>query len=1207
MHLNSNTEKSRGCQTENECGVGELLAGGIDALVRLSLEICGAQVALVALYGDDGVDFVDFVGCVGLDADGCEREDWFFDGMPERRELLMVSDAAADERFSGKPLVAGGEAIRFFAGAPLVTAEGEVVGALCVMNREPRELSESQQKSLSMLGRLVVMQLEARVRCSDLADSERRLRAIFEHEPECVKLLGLNCELLDMNPAGLRMIEADSLGQVLGKNVLGIILPVYRAEFEELMRRVMDGGDGRLEFEIEGFRGTRRWMETHATPLRDDKGEIISVLGITRDVTGMKRSQAMVEAQRESLELIASGAPLEKSLRHLALFIESQSPGVLCSVLLMDEDSLHLRHGVGPSLPEDFTAAIDGMEIGEKAGACGTAAFRGEVVVVEDVGTDPLCDEIRELPLSHGLKACFSTPIFDVERKVCGTFALYYRQPCAPEESHLRLVEMATSMAAIAIVRHRESEKLLRSHALLEAVIEGSTDVIFVKDLEGRYKYVNLAGAELAGYTIEEILGKTDAELFPEATARLFRKVDAEVLAAGCPIIREQVGEVGGKMRVFSANKAPWRDVDGSVQGVIGLSRDITENKRAEAELHAGENRFRLFMDHSPTAAWVKDEEGRYVYLNRTYEENFGAKLEEWKGKCDKDFWPAETVEIFRKNDIAALAGDHAVEAVEIVENVNGESLHLLVSKFPFSDADGKRYVGGMGLDISQRIKAEKELQRSESNYRSLVESASDGILVSDKEGKLLDVNAAGCAMFGYSHQEMIGMNKVEIISREDSNRVMQEMARLKVGEVMRTEWKTRRKDGTVFPSEVSVTALPDGRGLGIVRDMTERKKLEQQFLRAQRMESIGTLAGGIAHDLNNALAPILMSLDLLKLKFTDSGSQELIGIIDASAKRGAEMVRQVLSFARGVEGEKNEVRLEPLLREVEKFANDTFMKSIVVKLDLAAELETVEGDVTQLHQVLVNLCVNARDAMPEGGRLKLSAENHILDEHYTGVSFGMKPGLYVLIRVEDSGMGMSQEVMDNIFDPFFTTKEFGSGTGLGLSTSQAIIKSHGGFIRVYSEEGRGTRFNVYLPASTAERKAPVEAVPAGLPRGEGEVILIIEDEILVRQVTRDTLEAYGYRVILAADGADGVALYASNKDEISLVITDMMMPVMDGPATIRILQRLNPSVRIIATSGLTSVDHIRQVTELGVSRFLSKPYTAETLLSTIRDALCVV
>ena len=286
------------------------------------------------------------------------------------------------------------------------------------------------------------------------------------------------------------------------------------------------------------------------------------------------------------------------------------------------------------------------------------------------------------------------------------------------------------------------------------------------------------------------------------------------------------------------------------------------------------------------------------------------------------------------------------------------------------------------------------------------------------------------------------------------------------------------RKDGKRVPILVGGANFEDNpdEGLAFAVDLTERKKLEQQFLRAQRMESIGTLAGGIAHDLNNVLGPIMMAISVLKMRFPDAASQQLITIIGTSAERGADMVRQVLSFARGVEGRRMEVQVKHLLADMEKIARDTFPSDIQIRSIIPHDLWTIQGDPTQIHQVLLNLCVNARDAMPRGGALTISAENRALDEHYAALEADAAPGPYVYIQVEDTGTGIPPEVIEKIFDPFFTTKEVGKGTGLGLSTSAAIVKSHGGFMRVYSEPGKGTRFKLYLPAQTeasAGRRSP--------------------------------------------------------------------------------------------------------------------------------------
>ena len=330
-----------------------------------------------------------------------------------------------------------------------------------------------------------------------------------------------------------------------------------------------------------------------------------------------------------------------------------------------------------------------------------------------------------------------------------------------------------------------------------------------------------------------------------------------------------------------------------------------------------------------------------------------------------------------------------------------------------------------------------------------------------------------------------------------------------------------RRRDGSTFTVDGRWTLLRDESGrpksiLAINTDLTERKKLEEQFLRSQRIECIGTLAGGVAHDLNNLLAPITMGAALLRRLQTDDRSARVIDTIERSAQRGAELVKQVLSFSRGVEGARLPLSIRPLVHEIESIVGSTFPRNVVAESRLPDGLWPVLGDPTQLHQILLNLCVNARDAMPSGGRLVLTAENVAVDEPYAVTHGKLTPGRYVVLGVADTGIGMPKHVLERIFDPFFTTKESGKGTGLGLSTVLAIVRSHGGYVNVGTEPGHGTAFKVYLPAAEAAAGAPQPAAAARqLPRGRGELVLLVDDEVSVRDIARRILEAYGYQVLV--------------------------------------------------------------------------------------------
>ena len=490
----------------------------------------------------------------------------------------------------------------------------------------------------------------------------------------------------------------------------------------------------------------------------------------------------------------------------------------------------------------------------------------------------------------------------------------------------------------------------------------------------------------------------------------------------------------------------------------------------------------------------------------------------------------------------------------------------------------------------------------------SLLDKAQDAIVVRDLDHRVTYWNKSAERLYGWTSEDMLGTSARD---KQSDVRAFDEAMRkvLEHGDWV-GELFQHRKDGREIVVESRWTLVRDEAGrpasvLVINTDITERTKLEHQFLRAQRLESIGTLAGGIAHDLNNVLTPIMVSIDMLREGERNRERLAILDTLESNTRRGADMVQQVLSFARGVEGRRVKVQVGDVLRDVERIVNDTFLKNIDVRTCVAPGLWTVSGDPIQLHQVLLNLCVNARDAMPNGGLLLLSAENVTLDAAFARANIDARQGPHVMLTVRDSGVGIPREIVDRIFEPFFTTKDLSKGTGLGLSTSLAIVKSHGGFMRVESTPGDGAVFFVYLPAQTTSPSEPARKKTSDLPRGSGELILVVDDEAPVRFVTRRMLETYGYRVVLAADGSEAVALFEKQKADIAAVITDMMMPVMDGTATIRALRAMQPDVRIIAASGLHGRGNDPHSASIAsVRHFLPKPYTAETLLTALRRVL---
>ncbi|OYW76469.1 MAG: hypothetical protein B7Z37_08525 [Verrucomicrobia bacterium 12-59-8] len=517
-----------------------------------------------------------------------------------------------------------------------------------------------------------------------------------------------------------------------------------------------------------------------------------------------------------------------------------------------------------------------------------------------------------------------------------------------------------------------------------------------------------------------------------------------------------------------------------------------------------------------------------------------------------------------------------------------------------------------LALERVERRQAELSLRESEKRFRQFAETIEEVFWMTDPSGsEMIYVSPAYETIWHRTCASLYAdpHSWLNSVHPDDRERVeLATAAKRKRGEYDE-RYRIQRSDGTLRWIHDRAFPVRDSRGtvlriVGTAEDITESKQVEAQLLRSQRMESIGTLAGGIAHDLNNVLTPIMMSIELLKLQETDARRLNICSTIESSARRGAEMVQQVLSFARGVEGRQLAVEVGRLLKEIEKIINETFLKNIQVRSSIQPDLWGVQGDPTQLHQVLLNLCVNARDAMPNGGMLQLSARNVVLEEHCAGLSAEAKPGRHVLIEVKDNGTGMPPDVLERIFEPFFTTKELGKGTGLGLSSSLAIIKGHHGFLRVQSEMGKGTKFQLYLPANDADGTQEDNPVETDLPRGNGELVLVVDDEVTVRQIISQTLETFGYRVLLAADGVEASTLFSTHQQDIAVVLTDMMMPVMDGLATIQVLMRMNPQVRIIAASGLGVKDMVARAMGAGVKHFIPKPYSAETLLKTLVQVL---
>ncbi len=524
----------------------------------------------------------------------------------------------------------------------------------------------------------------------------------------------------------------------------------------------------------------------------------------------------------------------------------------------------------------------------------------------------------------------------------------------------------------------------------------------------------------------------------------------------------------------------------------------------------------------------------------------------------------------------------------------------------PFLDELGKpaHYVA-IRYEITARKLGEERIR----HQASLLDKAQDAILVCDLNFQVIYWNKGAERLYGWSAEVSFGRLVTDLLCGGSPDFVAKARHALAESDEWKAESRHLTREGESLVVESRWTLVRDESGapdyyLVTNTDITEKKRTEEHLLRAQRMESIGTLAGGIAHDLNNILSPILMAVDMLQINGPDPATARWLGMIKENSERGADLVKQVLTFARGMAGDRVSVRLKHIVKDLVGVLEQTLPKSITVKHNVATDLWTISADPTQIHQVIMNICINARDAMPTGGTISIDAQNVSIDENYARMNVDAEPGNYVLLTVSDTGMGMEADVIKRIFDPFFTTKEIGKGTGLGLATTLTIVKSHGGFINVYSEVHRGTRFSIYLPSAEETSVSTASTQTEALPRGAGQTILVVDDEENIRTVAEATLGQFGYRTLTAVDGTDALAVYSQNAKDIDAVLTDMAMPYMDGTALIRALRKLDPAIPIIVMSGLLNEAQHADLTILGVKACLSKPYTAETLLKTLAEIL---
>ena len=1131
--------------------------------------------------------------------------------------------------------------------------QGEVIGVEHQVRRRDGRLiwvSTNARAVRDAGGRMLfyggtVEDITARKQAEDaLRESEEQFRAMFElasigmaqADPHTGRFLRVNRQLSAMT--------GYSPAELLQLRVRDLTHPDDRAADGELFQRVIRGDLPSYQIEKRYIckNGTLLWVNINMTVLRSPHGRPLRTMATIEDISGRKRAETEREALAQQRQLALSAAHMGwwhyDPASKLAVYDERfqdifgvaghAGPNADLLKLLHPDDLPRVWSAVEAALnPADRTPYSVEYRVQRPDGtqrwveAHGLAVFEGEgaaehatsfVGTVADITGRKRMEEEREIMVRLLSLVNAPSSLHELMQQV--TRLLHDWFACEAVGIRLRAGEdfpyFETRGFPAAFVRledhlcHCDAEGRVVRDAAGQPVYECMCGNVLCGRFDASKPFFTARGSFWANDTTRLLATTTDADR--QTPTRNRCNGEGYVSVA---LVALRTGETTyGLLQLNDKRKHRFTPERIALLERLADSLAISiAHRQNQAQLQESEEKYRHLVDHAGEAIYVA-QEGLIRFANRMCAQLTGFSEAELLGRASSLLAvPEECEHVARHQHLLARGETPAGREEFRIRTRDGAERWLSISSVQIQWQNRPATLN-FATDITGRKRAEEALQLQ----GAALAAAANAIVITDAQGLIEWANPAFTTFTGYNVAEAQGRNPRDLIkSGEHEAAFYKELwDTILAGHVWHGEMINRRKNGTLYTEDMTVTPLRDAAGaiahfIAIKQDITERKSLETHLLRNQRLESVGRLASGVAHDLNNILAPVLLAPPLLREAISDPEARSLIDTIESSAKRGAEIIKQLLTFGRGLKGERIPIQLRTLVREMLKLIRETFPKDIVVRTQMTAELPLVTGDATQLHQILMNLCVNARDAMPAGGELVLSLAPVTLDAAAATELPDARPGRFLLLGVNDSGTGIAPENLDKIFDPFFTTKPIGEGTGLGLSTVLGIVRSHAGFVQVQTRPGQGTRFNIYLPLSERMETAEIAdaAVPA-LPQGHGEQVLIVDDEGHLRNMARRFLEGNGYRVLEAQDGVEALQLLDNLRVQPQVLLTDLIMPRMDGLTLLRTLKQKKAELKLIAMGGLPPSPEV--LLELGLSprHFIPKPFASATLLNTLQAVL---